>query len=81
MIHELKLLKEYFEDVLLGLKTFELRKNDRNYKVGDILVLREYDQIEEDYTGRKVKRVVTYILKGGNYGLDENFVIIGIKNL
>lgn len=81
MTHDLKISKEYYQDVLLGIKTFELRKNDRDYKVGHVLLLNEYDIIELEYTGRKLKRVISYILKGGNYGLDENFVIMGIKRL
>ena len=81
MTHDLKISKEYYQDVLLRFKTFELRRNDRDYKVGDILLLNEYDINDLKYTGRKLKRVITYILKGGNYGLDENFVIMGIKRL
>lgn len=41
-MHELKILPEYFEKVLDGSKTFELRKDDRGFNVGDILILREY---------------------------------------
>ena len=39
-IIELKILPEYFEAVKSGKKTFELRKNDRDFCVGDILILR-----------------------------------------
>ena len=45
-IHELKTLPEYFLDICTRSKNFELRKNDRNYKVGDCLVLKEFDEIE-----------------------------------
>ena len=41
-IHELKLDTRYFEDVKSGLKNFEIRKNDRDFKVGDILKLKKY---------------------------------------
>ena len=36
-LHELKIKHEYFEEVDRGRKTFELRKNDRNYQVGDLI--------------------------------------------
>jgi len=41
--HELKILPQYFRELYRGNKTFELRKDDRDYQVGDYLVLREYD--------------------------------------
>ncbi|BDX40303.1 hypothetical protein K6D_03770 [Enterococcus faecium] len=41
MIHELKILPEYFEAVTSGRKQFETRRNDRNFKVGSQLILRE----------------------------------------
>lgn len=75
-MHQLKIKPEYFADVANGIKTFELRKNDRDFKVGDTLVLQEYDG---DYTGRFRKVTVTYLLKGGIYGLDKDYVILGIK--
>lgn len=76
VVHRLKIKPEYFTDVTDGKKTFELRKNDRDFKVGDTLILQEYN---EDYTGRATKVKVTYMLKGGNYGLDKDYVILGIK--
>jgi len=57
MIHELKTWPEYFEEILTGKKTFEVRKNDRDYKVGDTLILKEFKLIGIDdklnYTGRQ----------------------------
>lgn len=49
--HELKLQLPYFYDVYVGKKTFEIRKNDRDYKVGDILELNLYDPVERSYKG------------------------------
>ncbi|MBU5331435.1 DUF3850 domain-containing protein [Anaerocolumna aminovalerica] len=74
-VHDLKTESIYFSDVLSGLKHFELRINDRNFKVGDILILNE--TINNIYTGRKIERRITYILE--NYqGLLENYCILGI---
>ncbi len=41
MTHELKIQPKYFNAVLMGTKNFEIRKNDRDYHVGDRLWLRE----------------------------------------
>lgn len=60
MIHALKTLPKYFEAVRKGDKTFELRENDRDFKVGDYLALNEWDG--KTYTGRSQLVKVTYIL-------------------
>ena len=62
MIHELKTWNEYFEEVLMGHKTFEIRENDRNFKKGDTLILKEWDDFRETFTGRKLARTETYVL-------------------
>lgn len=84
-IHYLKILPEYFERVLDKSKTFEIRKNDRDYKVGDTLILQEYVPNSTDkthangYTGREIEKMITYILNGGSYGLEEGYVVLSIK--
>ena len=55
MIHELKIKPQYYEDIKIGLKPFEIRKNDRDFKLGDILILNEYsldDSGAGTYSGR-----------------------------
>ena len=59
--HMLKCHTEYFEAIKNGTKTFECRYNDRNYQVGDELLLREYDP-ELGYTIRCIVRKIVYIL-------------------
>ena len=76
-VHELKILPKFFKDVLSDNKTFELRKNDRDFKVGDSLILKESDN--GVYTENFIQVTVTYILVGGEYGLHEDYVILGIK--
>ncbi|EMF0269884.1 DUF3850 domain-containing protein [Enterococcus hirae] len=76
MTHELKILPEYFEAVTSGRKQFEIRKNDRDYKVGDLLYLREWNG--EDFTGDSYKAVVTYIT---DYAQKDGYVVMGIKGL
>ncbi len=80
MVHQLKILPKWFVDVQTNKKNFEIRKNDRNFKVGDILVLKEYEN--GTYTGRKVKRKVNYILYGdGTLGLSKDYCILGLEGI
>ena len=62
--HVLKTWPEYFGPVWDGKKTFEVRSNDRNYQVGDELLLREYDLLSDEYSGRHIACEVTYMLDG-----------------
>ena len=75
-IHELKTLPEYYGAALSGAKPFELRKNDRGYRVGDVVRLKEYDG--EEYTGRELVRRITYLLEGPVYGLEAGWCILGL---
>lgn len=76
MIHDLKILPSFYEDVIQHRKTFEVRKNDRPYTVGDSLILREYTP-ERGYTGRAVFVNVVYVLNDLRY-CKRDFVILGI---
>lgn len=76
-VHDIKIGKEFFEDVKNNVKTFELRKNDRNYKVGEILELHEYEAGEE--TGRTCRKLITYMLKEFT-GLQDGYCILGLKD-
>ena len=77
MIHELKQEHRHFEDVLKGLKTFEVRKNNRDYRVGDLLALNEYDPYS-GYSGRCCLVYIDYILNDEEYCKD-GYVIMAIK--
>ena len=88
--HELKTDPEVFNDVFESCKSFEIRRNDRKFQVGDTLCLRETEftgeQMRSDalkypleYTGRETTREVTYILRGPIYGLQDGWVIMSIE--
>ncbi|UED78100.1 DUF3850 domain-containing protein [Brevibacillus sp. DP1.3A] len=79
MIHDLKTWPEHFRDVRAGIKTAELRLNDRNYQPGDVLVLREYDPQEDEYTGEVETRRVSHILASDNW-LQPNVVMISMSD-
>jgi hypothetical protein len=91
-IHDLKSWPEWFAPLKDGTKTFELRRNDRNFQVGDVLHLLEYEPGDHPdgatgrYTGRYCYRVVTYVMHGlGSVGaieplkgLDRNYAILAL---
>lgn len=77
--HYLKTWSRYFHDIDCGLKDFELRKNDRNFKVGDILILGEIDEFSLLSTGKAIKKTIKYILEGGEFGLHSDYVILGMS--
>ena len=76
--HDLKIKPEYFNAIARGEKTFEVRYNDRGYKVHDTLRLREHDNGE--YTGREITAEVTYLLDDTGY-CKEGYVIMAIKTI
>ena len=79
MIHELKTLPQYFHRVFTGEKTFEVRKNDRDFQTGDVLILQEYLPEDEIYSGQTIRASVTYILQGGQFGIESGYCVLGIK--
>lgn len=61
MRHDLKIWPQYLDAILDGRKTYEIRKNDRGYRVGDQLLLREWNPETKAYLLRSVLAEVTYI--------------------
>jgi hypothetical protein len=84
-VHELKCWPEAFEPMLMERKNFEFRKNDRDFRIGDILHLREWSPFNDydrhlrpysgDYTGRDMYVRVSWILESG-FGLPERYCIM-----
>lgn len=60
---EKKLFSEYFEQILQGKKTFEVRLNDFEIEEGDTLLLREVNPETKEYTGRQIEKKVGYVGK------------------
>ncbi len=58
MIIKKKILPQYFQEIMDGSKTFELRLNDFIIKTGDLLVLKEYNPETKEYTGRTLEKKV-----------------------
>ena len=88
MNHELKTDPKVFDAVMIGAKTFEIRKDDRDFSVGHTLELKRTEFSGEEmkngkpliYTGYKpVKVLVTHLLRGPVYGLEKDWVIMSFK--
>lgn len=74
--HELKCRPEFFYRLSIGQKTFEIRKNDRDYQVGDILILREWNEDDGyiDYS-TPLRREVVYI---SDFAQQPGYVVMGL---
>jgi hypothetical protein len=77
--HTLKTWPVYFEQIMIGNKTFEVRKNDRDFMAWDILELVEYDPVKNELTGRVHSVRVTYILFGAQFGIEPGHVVMSIR--
>ena len=83
--HRLKTLAPYWERVQSGEKTFEIRKNDRDFQVGDVLELEYYNpnepiQFVNNYNPPSIIRTeIKYIFNGGKFGLDVDYCVMAIE--
>lgn len=79
MTHVLKISPQYYVAVLERRKTFEVRVNDRQYRVGDDVILQEYIA-EGEYTGRIWHGRITYLLNDPLY-CKRGYVIFSIVEI
>lgn len=81
IVHELKCWPEPFQAVKSGAKTFEWRKDDRDYQVGDMLWLNEWDTRTDVYTGSPtLVKLVTYVIREG-FGIPPGYCIMGLGSV
>lgn len=78
MTHELKILPKYFRAVDNGSKLFEIRKNDRDFHEGDIVILNEWNPDDERYTDRSINKVIGFIT---DYAQKEDYVVFSLIDL
>jgi hypothetical protein len=87
-VHKLKTDPGLYEDVQTGHKKHEIRFDDRDYRVGDILVLQQTSYTGEQmrlephacplrYTGEEMRVKVTHVLRG--YGLQPGWIVMSIE--
>lgn len=75
--HRLKIKSEHYINVINGTKTAEIRYNDRNYRVGDILILNEIDE-NGNFTGKICEVIVTHVLDDNQY-LQNGYVMLSFR--
>jgi hypothetical protein len=79
VIHYLKTWTQYFDRIVSGEKNFEVRKNDRDFQVNDVLVLKEWYPNLQKYSGNQETVIVTYILHGPEFGIEDGHCVMSIK--
>ena len=78
-VHNLKILNDFAEAVLMGDKTFEIRENDRGYQKGDYI---KFQAIDENGTPNRhfindKLYLITFVMNG--WGIKNGYVVLGIK--
>jgi Domain of unknown function (DUF3850) len=86
--HVLKCWPQFFEAILAGKKTHDLRRaDDRSFHLGDIVQLNEFDPALKRYTGRRLKVEITYITSAdmpcalSKGALHPDYCILSIQKL
>jgi Domain of unknown function (DUF3850) len=86
--HELKCWPAFYQAILDGRKTHDLRRcDDRSFRIHDLLKLREFDPETERYTGREQTAEITYITSAdvpcalSEKALDSAFCILSIRRI
>lgn len=84
--HVLKTLPDYWDAVERGEKTFEVRRDDRGFQKGDVLILQRLHKSalghRLDYRNGKpvqIRREISYVLTGGQFGIEPGYVVLGLK--
>jgi hypothetical protein len=89
-VHEIRCWPPHFEEIASGRKLVDIRPADREYRVGDVLIQREFDPARRltdpdtqvtvlgDYTGKVCICTVTHVLTGGQFGLQNGYVALSL---
>ena len=77
-LHKLKTWMPQFQHVVDELKLFDYRPDDRGFRVGDNILLEEWNQSKSIYTGRSVMVTITYKV-ANKFGIPNGYCILGIK--
>lgn len=82
--HGLKCLSQFFDAIVSGTKTSEVRRDDRGYQVGDVMILNringEFPEILDPQCTPVVCEI-THVLRGEEWGIVKGFVVLSFKKL
>lgn len=82
MTHAVKTWKQYYAEQAKGNKLFELRKDDRPYKIGDKFLSQEWDNEKSEYTGNEETYLITYVLRDAEFfGLKQGYCILQLAKI
>jgi hypothetical protein len=83
--HTVKSWTSFFQAIKAGDKKHDLRKDDRNFQLGDVLILQEYDPFKGEYSGEECRVKITYITGRAtpcafsSAVLDRDYVILSLE--
>lgn len=76
--HDLKTWDEFWSDLESGAKTFEIRKDDRNFQVGDILIQKKFNPRTKTFSGEILNFEITYKT---TFKQNKGYCVLGIKRI
>lgn len=79
MQHELKIWPENFQPIIQGENTVQIRKNDRAFKTGDTLYLREWMPEKGRYTGRDCIVDIGAVFTDKTPGVSRGYCVLSVK--
>lgn len=89
--HILKTLPDYWDAIASGEKTFEVRRDDRGFQRGDVLVLQKLRKTDsgvsfayvETKNGKptEIRKRVLWVLTGGQFGVEPGHVVMSLGDL
>lgn len=78
-VHDLKTWPEPFQAVWERRKCAEFRADDRGFRDGDALILREFDPDSGRYIGRSVGVTITHVCRGGAFGIPVGYAMLSFR--
>lgn len=85
--HSLKSWPRFFNPISMGHRTHELRRNDRDFQEDDVLELREFDPVTQNYTGKSCRVVIISMTSAhvpcavSDEALHPDFCILSVRRI